>query len=155
MPSSQFSFGPFRLDPGRRMLLNGEAPVRLGQRALDILIALVTHAGEVVDKATLTALAWPGIHVDEGNLRAQITALRRALGDGAGDARYIVNIPGRGYSFVAPVGAVQAAASAAAPQRPAPLPIRLTPLIGHEPTIAALGEKLRARRFVTIIGAGG
>ena len=118
------------------MLLNGEAPVRLGQRALDILIALVTHAGEVVDKATLNALAWPGTHVDEANLRAQIATLRRALGDGVGDARYIVNIPGRGYSFVAPVGTAGATGSAV------PEPHSIALLLGG---LGVMGLALRRR----------
>jgi TolB-like protein len=94
------SFGPFRLLPAQRLLLEGEKPVRLGSRALEILIALVEHPGEVVGKDELMARAWPSTFVEGGNLKFQISALRRALGGGN---RYLVNVPGRGYSFVAPV----------------------------------------------------
>ena len=97
---SAVSFGPFRLLPTQRLLLEGDKPVRLGSRALDILVALVERAGEVVDKSELIARAWPGTFVDEGNLKFQVGALRRTLGNGN---RYLVNIPGRGYSFIAPV----------------------------------------------------
>ena len=94
------SFGPFRLLTDRRLLLEGEKPVRLGSRALDMLIALVEHPGEVVGRDELMARVWPNTHVDEGNLKFQISALRRTLGGGN---RYLVNIPGRGYRFVAAV----------------------------------------------------
>ena len=94
------TFGPFRLLPQQRSLLEGDKPVRLGSRALDILIALVDRAGELVGKDELMAHVWPNTHVEESNLKFQIGSLRRTLGDGN---RYLVNVPGRGYSFVAPV----------------------------------------------------
>src|SRR5258707_13368036 len=97
------SFGPYRLVTGRRILLEGEKPVRLGDRAFDILAALVERAGEIVSKEELIARAWPTTFVDEANLKIQVSALRRALGDGQGDHRYVVNVVGRGYNFVAPI----------------------------------------------------
>ena len=97
------SFGPYRLLPAQRLLLEGDTPVRLGSRAFDILTALVERAGEVVGKEELIARAWPKTFVDEANLKIQVSALRRALGDGQGDNRYIVTVPGRGYNFVAPI----------------------------------------------------
>ena len=91
------SFGPYHLLPARRLLLEGDKAVRLGSRALDILIALVERAGELVGKDELMARVWPNTFVEEGNLKFQIGALRRTLGDGN---RYLVNVPGRGYCFV-------------------------------------------------------
>jgi len=58
-----FSFGPFHLLPDRRLLLEGDKLVRLGSRALDILIALVEHPGELVGKDELIARVWPNTHV--------------------------------------------------------------------------------------------
>jgi DNA-binding winged helix-turn-helix (wHTH) protein len=97
------SFGPFRLLPAQRLLLEGEKPVRLGSRALDILTALVEHPGKVVGKDELMARGWPRISIDEGDLGFQINGLRRTLGDGHGGNRYLTAVPGRGYSFVAPL----------------------------------------------------
>ncbi len=97
-----FSFGSFRLLPSRRLLLDGETPVRLGSRALEILIALVERPGELVGKEELITRVWPGIHVVEGNLKFQVAALRRALGDGRDGRRYLETSPGQGYRFVAP-----------------------------------------------------
>src|SRR5271169_3973620 len=103
MDGDAISFGPFRLMAGQRLLLEGEKPVRLGSRAFDILAALVERAGEVVGKEELIARAWPQTFVDEANLKIQVSALRRALGDGQNGHRYIVTVPGRGYNFVAPI----------------------------------------------------
>jgi DNA-binding winged helix-turn-helix (wHTH) protein len=83
--------------------LEGDRPVRLGSRAFDILTALVERAGEVVSKDELMARAWPQTFVEEANLRIQVSAVRRALGDGQAGHRYVVTVPGRGYNFVAPV----------------------------------------------------
>jgi len=98
-----FSFGPFHLIPVQRLLLEAERPVRLGSRALEILIALVERHGELVTKEELMARVWPSVFVEPSNLTVHITALRRVLGDGLKGNRYLINIPGRGYRFVAPV----------------------------------------------------
>jgi DNA-binding winged helix-turn-helix (wHTH) protein len=96
-------FGAMRLYPRARRLLAADGDVRLGGRAFDVLLALVERAGEVVGKDELTARVWPRTIVEETNLRVHIHALRKALGDDGETARYIVNVPGRGYVFVAPL----------------------------------------------------
>src|SRR5215831_17348180 len=85
------------------MLLDDGKPLRLGSRALDILIALVERAGETITKEQLIARIWPDMVVDEGALRVHVAALRKALGDGRAGRRYVANNPGRGYAFSAPV----------------------------------------------------
>src|SRR3954449_631888 len=159
MDGSAISFGPFRLLAARRLLLEGDKPVRLGSRGFDILAALVERAGEGVGKAELIARAWPGTFVDESNLKIQVGALRRALGDGRGGRRYLVTVPGRGYSFVAPVSLEEP------PQAPPPptiapagahnLPLAVTRMIGRDETVAALVARLSRERLVTIVGPGG
>ena len=104
MDERAISFGSFRLLPSQRLLLEGDQPVRLGSRALDILAVLAENAGRVVPKEELIASVWPKVFVEESNLKIQVSALRRALGDGQGGNRYIVTVPGRGYEFVVPVG---------------------------------------------------
>lgn len=97
------SFGPFRLVPRARALHKSGVPVALGSRALDLLVALVERAGEVVNQRELISRAWRGLVVEPGNLRVQMAYLRRCLGEGEQGVRYIANVPGQGYSFVAPV----------------------------------------------------
>jgi DNA-binding winged helix-turn-helix (wHTH) protein len=84
------SFGPFRLFAAERQLKKGDEPLQLGSRTLDTLIALVERAGEVVTQRELISRVWPGVTVQEANLRIHIASLRKALGDGREDARYIV-----------------------------------------------------------------
>src|SRR3954466_14510843 len=172
MDGSAISFGPFRLLAARRLPLEGDKPVRLGSRGFDILAALVERAGEVVGKAELIARAWPGTFVDESNLKIQVSALRRILGDGRGGRRYLVTVPGRGYSFVAPVSleeppqAPPPPRTRGAPPRPPPpptiapagahnLPLAVTRMIGRDETVAALVSRLSHERLVTIRRPGG
>src|SRR5690606_23342158 len=85
--------------------------VKLGSRSLDLLIALVEQAGEVLSGRELIACAWAGLVVDEANLRVNISNLRKCLGEGKDGARYVVNLPGRGYCFVVPVTRVHSDSS--------------------------------------------
>ena len=101
--SSTVRFGPFRLQNNGDVLYRGEEAVRLGSRARLILLYLISRAGEVASRAEIMASVWPDTTVVENNLTVNITALRQALGDGQDGAHYIVNIPGRGYRFVAPI----------------------------------------------------
>ena len=100
---AEISFGPFRLLPAQFLLLEGNRPVRLGSRALEILIMLIERRGELVSKQELTARVWPKLFVDASNLTVHMSALRRALRDGQDGNRFIINIVGRGYRFVASV----------------------------------------------------
>ena len=100
---SKISFGPFCLLPTQYLLLEGDRPVSLGSRALEILTALLERRGELVSKQDLMARVWPNLFVDASNLTVHMSALRRALRDGRDGRRFIVNVHGRGYRFVASV----------------------------------------------------
>ena len=100
-------FGPFRVLPKQRLLMQADKPVHLGSRAFDVLIALLERPGELVSKEELMARVWPNTFVGPANLAMHISALRRVLGDGRDGNRYVVNIPGRGYRFVAAVTIVE------------------------------------------------
>src|SRR5436853_867969 len=137
-----FAFGPFRLLAAQRLLLEGDTPVRLGSRAFDILAALVERSGEVVAKQELIARAWPQTFVEEANLKMQVSALRRALGDGQGGHRYVATVPGRGYNFVAPVRHEEPARAALPPAVGSAsvhnLPLAMTRMIGRAEAVATL-----------------
>lgn len=165
-------FGPFRLHVAGRLLQRNGVAVKLGSRSLDILIALVERAGDVLSRRELIARAWAGLVVDEANLRVNIASLRKCLGEGKDGARYIVNLPGRGYSFVAPVTrarfeslswkleATRSHDCRSTSQPPVSasghsLPERLGRLIGRDVSVQGLVELLTNHRFVSIIGPGG
>jgi DNA-binding winged helix-turn-helix (wHTH) protein len=158
------SFGPYRLIPAERLLLRGEETVDVGSRALDILIVLAESGGKVVGQRELIARVWPGVVAGEGSLRVTIAGLRKALGDGQEGVRYIANVTGRGYCFVAPVD--RAATQPLAPRspplpsepRPFPkhkLPAQLVRMIARDGTVGALTKLLTSRRFVSVVGPGG
>src|SRR5512133_427536 len=106
---ARLRFGRFELQPDERRLLADGAPVAIGGRAFDLLHALAERPGQLVGKHALMDLVWPGRVVEENNLAAQVSALRKVLGD-----EVIATIPGRGYRFVAPLAATSAANDAPA-----------------------------------------
>ena len=159
-PNDLLSFGPFSLFVAERLLKKADEPIKIGGRSLDILIALAERAGEVVAHKELISSVWLDVTVEGTNLRAHITALRKALGDGRDGARYISNVAGRGYSFVAPVTRSSArqmvpAAGITPAERVQKLPPRLTRMVGRDDTVRALAQQLQMRRFVSIVGPGG
>jgi DNA-binding winged helix-turn-helix (wHTH) protein len=99
-------FGRFRVLPRRRQLLADGTPVELGTRAFDLLMALIEADGALVTKKELQALVWPDIFVEETNLKVQISALRKALGEGRD---FIQTETGRGYRFTAAIRSTAAA----------------------------------------------
>src|SRR5262245_13757711 len=101
--SEAFRFGPYRLLPERRELLLRGAPVQVGARVFDLLLALVKRHGQLATKDELMAEVWPDAMVKENNLQVQISALRKALGGHADTSRQLQTGPGRGYRFVAPI----------------------------------------------------
>jgi DNA-binding winged helix-turn-helix (wHTH) protein len=98
---SEIAFGPFRVLPQQFLLLENDKPASVGSRALEILVALLERPGELVTKQELMDRVWPDVFVEPRNLAVQMSALRRALRDGCDGNRFIINIHGRGYRFVA------------------------------------------------------
>lgn len=128
----------------------------LGSRALDILSFLASHPGELKTNNEIVKQVWPNTFVDEANLRVHLSALRKALGDTQRSPRFLSNVPGRGYAFIAPLERDNQAAS----PRVAPLanshsgrfPARI---FGREESIAGIAGQLTKERLVTICGPGG
>jgi predicted ATPase/DNA-binding winged helix-turn-helix (wHTH) protein len=157
--SAYQTFGPFSFHPARHLLLEGETVVRLGSRALEILAALVERPGELVTKDELVARVWPNTIVEESNLKVNVAALRRALGEGRPGRRYIATVSGRGYRFVAPVKLSEPGSSPAlrsnAPGHSHNLPVSLTRTIGRAGAIDALLEQLPRHRLIAVVGPAG
>ena len=153
------SFGPFQLYPTARLLERDGKPVHIGGRALDILIFLAGHAGQVVNKNDLFAHVWSDVTVDESSLRFHIASLRKALGDGQSGARYVTNVPGRGYCLVAPISRSaqpsEPNAAVRVPEAPRTLPPRLARMVGRDDAVQTITEAVSADRFVTVVGPGG
>ncbi|NYE59416.1 putative ATPase/DNA-binding winged helix-turn-helix (wHTH) protein [Duganella sp. 1224] len=152
----ELAFGPYRLAPANRTLLNDGRPVQLSGRAFDLLLALVERAGEVVSKEELIARVWPSTVVEENNLRVHIGTLRKVLCADDSGMRYVENVVGRGYSFVAPVTRVAHDIRTTVLHKDiVRLPLLQTRLIGRDQVRDQLTALVGQHRCVTIVGPGG
>ncbi|MBK4723397.1 winged helix-turn-helix domain-containing protein [Azospirillum sp. YIM DDC1] len=153
----ELEFGPFRVIPSQRRLLRDRKVVPLGSRAIDILIHLIAHAGEVRTNREIVKHVWPDTVVDEANIRVHISGIRRALNDTQRPPRFIANIPGRGYAFIAPV--TKRPAPPGENSAPAPC-LPMTDLgtgriFGRESLVETISAHLGHSRLLTIVGPGG
>jgi DNA-binding winged helix-turn-helix (wHTH) protein/tetratricopeptide (TPR) repeat protein len=112
-----YQFGPFRLSVIDRQLLRGDTPIPLTPKVFDTLVLLVEEAGRLVQKDEFLSRIWPDTVVEEVGLAHNISQLRRVLGDGRDEPRFIQTVPKRGYRFVAPITTV--------PTAPQQLPTRV------------------------------
>ncbi len=102
-PRYLYEFGPFRLDPGERMLTRDDSALALTPKAFDTLFALVESSRHVLTKEELMNRVWPDIYVEETNLAQHISMLRKVLGSRPDGGQYIETVPKRGYRFAVPV----------------------------------------------------
>lgn len=145
-----YEFEGFRLDTDRQRLLaapSGE-PMHVPPKVLETLIYLVERRGELVEKEALMQAIWPRVVVEENNLDRNISTLRRILGEKAGENRFIVTVPGRGYRFVAEVTTVAAEGAPAIAAEPA--------ASGERPAVVFASTAPRATRppIVPLVAAG-
>jgi predicted ATPase/DNA-binding winged helix-turn-helix (wHTH) protein len=152
-------FGPFQFRPQQRLLTRSGIPLRVGSRAMGILSVLVSRPGAVVSNEEIMRQVWPDTVVEENNLRVHLTALRKLLGEGHLSGRYIENVPGRGYSFVATVerqNHLPEQSTALSKEPPVNnLPGIIGEIIGRDAAIAAVVAQLPQRRLISLTGSGG
>lgn len=153
---SVYRFGCHCIYPEMRLLLRGDRRVELGARAFDLLRILVEARGKLVGKDELIERVWSGTAVEENNLQAQISALRKALGQ---DRELISTEFGRGYRLSPATDASEGLAPfpADVPSRAVActVPNPITRLIGRTTELSELEALLGRTRLVTIVGPGG
>jgi len=104
LPVQALQIGEWSADPAANALRRAGDTVRIEPKAMEVLVVLARHAGEVVSREQLFAAVWPGVVVGDEALTQSIIKLRRALGDNPRAPAYIETISKRGYRLVAPVG---------------------------------------------------
>lgn len=107
-PGCCYEFDTFRIDPVKRLLRAGGEVIPLRPKAFALLLFLVRNSHRVVTKGELLNALWPDTAVAESNIMQNIFLLRKALGEGVDEHRYLVTVPGCGYRFVARVREVAA-----------------------------------------------
>jgi len=163
--SKGYAFGPFILDPVRRVLYHGADVVPITAKTFDVLLILVANRERLVTKDELLKAAWPDVVVQENNLVRQISTLRRLLHERPDAHEFVVTITGQGYRFVAPVEEVDVPTNGhgadvqAAGTRPPGLPAEMAPDAAHPPAeppaLAAVGTNwLILSLLAVVVGAG-
>ncbi|VEB97666.1 invasion protein regulator [Cedecea lapagei] len=146
-------FGRYQLFPDLGLLMRDGVRLEPGERAMAVLKLLVSEAGQVVAKETLLETVWPKEIVEENNLQAQISALRKIFG---ADRNLITTIFGRGYCFTAPVSKLQAATSSLPVTAASSLlPRPRSPLIGRERELGEIRKLLLEYAVCTLAGPAG
>jgi DNA-binding winged helix-turn-helix (wHTH) protein len=107
--SEIYEFEGFRVDVRRRLLTRAGRGVPLTPKAFETLLVLLRGGGRLLTKDEIISEVWPDTFVEEGNLAQNIFLLRRALGEGRSEHRFIVTVPGAGYLFVPHMRASDAA----------------------------------------------
>lgn len=156
------AFGPFHLDRVRYDLRKDGVSIRIGARAMSLLLELTRHPGEILSTRELLRRVWPGTVVEEGTVRVHVALLRKILRKADPTREYVQNVTGRGYRFIASVqkheSAVGESGEASTPDaspRMNNLPLRITSIIGREQVFLRLAEKVSSQRLVTVTGGGG
>jgi TolB-like protein/DNA-binding winged helix-turn-helix (wHTH) protein/Tfp pilus assembly protein PilF len=103
-----YEFGDFRLETAEQRLTRNGSPIPLAPKVFDTLVALVENPGRLLPKYELMQKLWPNTFVEEVSLAQNISQLRKALGDSAGEGQMIQTVAKRGYRFAAPVRVVTA-----------------------------------------------
>jgi predicted ATPase/DNA-binding winged helix-turn-helix (wHTH) protein len=173
-----YELGPFRLDTEAQVLTHDSVATPLGARGVAVLAALVSRAGQYVERSAIIAAAWPGVVVEEANLTVQVSAIRRVLARAPKGEGWIETLTRRGYRFVGPVtqladepatrsigdarltprGAHEPAQPTPAPAaaaHPNNLPARISSFVGRTREIEEVKRLLERSRLVTLVGIGG
>ena len=146
-------FGRYRIFPALRLLLRDGDKVDLGPRAFDVLWTLFEAGGELVSKDELIDKVWARVAVEENNLQAQMSAIRKALGP---DRDLISTEFGRGYRLLVAKGAQPSLDEPSAEAiTPPELPYPLTALLGRADELSHVQGLIANGRLVTITGPGG
>ncbi len=166
-----FLVGDWLVEPSLNRISRAGEAIQLELKAMDVLLCLVAHAGEVVPQTELLDAVWQTEFVSDNTVKSRVAELRSALGDDARDPRYIETIRKRGYRLIAEVRpfAESAGGSSSVPEATLPADTENNPypglaafteadadrFFGREAEAAALWRRISARRLLAVIGPSG
>jgi serine/threonine protein kinase len=115
-----YRFGTFELDVRSGELRKHGIRLQLREQPVRILLLLLEHPGELVERTEIRDLLWPNETVVEFDpaINNAIRRLRDALGESAEKPRYVETVARRGYRFLGEVDAVETPAAEPAASEP-------------------------------------
>lgn len=161
-----YRFDEFLIDIRNRQLWRGDALLPLNSKYFDVLVLLVTHSGQLIEKRRIFEEIWDGVYVTDAALTQCVKSIRKQLGDEVANPRYIKTVPKHGYVFIGK--AVEVHEEPVAPPV-APKAVTLRPykfldyytehdaamFFGREPEIDAVCSQILARRSFILHGRSG
>jgi DNA-binding winged helix-turn-helix (wHTH) protein len=109
-PARRFHFGAFEADATTGELRRQGMRIKLNAQPFQVLCMLLERPGDLLTREEISRELWPdGTFVDyEHGVNSAVNRIREALGDTAGNPRFIETLARRGYRFVAPVQQIAA-----------------------------------------------
>jgi TolB-like protein/DNA-binding winged helix-turn-helix (wHTH) protein/Tfp pilus assembly protein PilF len=98
-----FYIGDWQVSPAQGLLTRGSESAHLEPKAMEVLVYLASHPGEVITREELERDVWRGALVGYDAVTSTIIKLRKALQDNARQPRYIATIPKKGYQLIATI----------------------------------------------------
>lgn len=118
----RYRFGVFEADPALGELRRQGVRVKLNAQPFQMLCLLLERPGELLTRDEISRALWPdGTFVDyEHGVNSAVNRIREALGDTAGNPRFVETLARRGYRFVAPVERIGGEEAAVIPEPSVP-----------------------------------
>ena len=104
-PARRYRFGAFEADSATGELRRQGILIKLNAQPFQVLLMLLARPGQLLTREEISQELWPdGTFVDyEHGVNSAVNRIREALGDAAGNSRFVQTLARRGYRFVAPV----------------------------------------------------
>lgn len=112
-PARRYRFGAFEADASTGELRRQGIRIRLNSQPFQVLLMLLGRPGEVLTREEISSALWSdGTFVDyDHGVNSAVNRIREALGDSAGNPRFVETLARRGYRFIASVERIEDEAS--------------------------------------------
>jgi len=152
-PARRYRFGVFEADATTGELRKHGVRLKVHAQPFQVLLMLLERPGELLTREEIARGLWPeGTFVDyEHGVNSAVNRIREALGDRAGNPRFIETLARRGYRFLAPVERIVLDGSAAAsPGAQAQAAVQAEPEVETPTRILASEEELPKTPYRTV-----
>jgi len=104
-PARRYRFGTFEADAATGELRRKGVRIKINAQPFQLLFLLLDRPGQILTREEISRELWPdGVFVDaEHGVNSAVNRIREALGDSAGNPRFVETLARRGYRFIAPV----------------------------------------------------